>query len=84
MLERRKKNKQTGMLAELDLRALQSEGIWPNDDGEPQQGAGPVVHGQVVGDHLQVHHVFSGASQRLGEHQHGANIARTLQKKKDQ
>lgn len=74
----------TGMLAEPDLRglrgpALGSEGVRPDDDGEPQQRAGTVVHGQVMSDHLQVHYVFPGAGERLGEHQHGANVARTLQ-----
>lgn len=74
----------TGMLAEPDLRgllgpALHSEGVRPDDDGEPQQWAGAVVHGQVMSDHLQVHYVFPGAGERLGEHQHGANVGRTLQ-----
>lgn len=75
------------MLAEPDLRgllgpALRSEGVRPDDDGEPQQRAGTVVHGQVMSDHLQVHYVFPGAGERLGEHQHGANIARTLQQRR--
>lgn len=56
-----------------------SEGIGPNDDGETQQRAGAVVHGHMVSDHLQVHDVFLGAWQRLGEHQHGIYIAGTLQ-----
>lgn len=77
----------TGMLAEPDLRgllglALRSEGVRPDDDGEPQQRAGAVVHGQVVSDHLQVHHVFPGAGERLVEHQHGAHVARTLQERR--
>lgn len=77
------------MLAEPDLRgllgaALRSEGVRPDDDGEPQQRAGAVVHGQVMSDHLQVHDVFPGAGERLGEHQHGANVAGTLQEKKNQ
>lgn len=48
-------------------------------NGEPQHGAGAVVHHQMLGDHLQVHDVLSGARERLGEHQHGARIAGTLQ-----
>lgn len=75
------------MLAEPDLRgllgaALRSEGVRPDDDGEPQQGAGAVVHGQVMSDHLQVHDVLPGAGERLGEHQHGANVARTLRERR--
>lgn len=60
-----------------DLR--RSEGVGPDYDGEPQQRAGAVVHGHMVSDHLQVHDVLPGARQRLGEHQHGAHIAGTLQ-----
>lgn len=48
-------------------------------NGEPQHGAGAVVHHQMLGDHLQVHDVLSGARERLCEHQHGARIAGTLQ-----
>lgn len=33
----------------------------------------------MVGDHLQVDDVFSGARERLGQHQHGTGIAGTLQ-----
>lgn len=40
---------------------LRSERVGPDYDGEPQQRAGAVVHGQMVSDHLQVHHVLPGA-----------------------
>lgn len=42
-----------------------SEGIGPHYDGESQQWAGAVVHGQMVSDHLQVHNVLLWAWQRL-------------------
>ena len=59
-------------------QAMCLEGVRPHDDGEPQQGAGAVVHGHVLGDHLQVHHVLAGPAQGLGHHQHGAHVAGAL------
>lgn len=43
-----------------------SEGVGPDYDGEAQQWAGAVVHGQMVSDHLQVHNILPRAWQRLG------------------
>lgn len=60
-----------------ELQCSESKG--PNYDGEPEQWAGAVVHGQMVSDHLQVHNILPGARQRLGQHQHGTHVAGTLQ-----
>lgn len=47
-------------------------------NGKSQQRAGTVAQDVTLGDHLQIHNVFSGSRQRLGHDQHGAHVTGTL------